>query len=136
MNKLRTKRTTHRPKSEPLEPEVIDSEAGDESPSIAFKLLYDASGLPVWEGVPDPAQMYSWAIREMVILGRLCPDLDVRFNAIKFLAQEFCPQVPPETDEERERRAAVLEIEGILRTKGIGPPLQEPIELETTVDGN
>ena len=125
MNSKPHTRRSHRAKSEfeAIEPEVV------ESPT--WELLYSAAGLPEWEGAPDPATMYGFAIREMSILARLCPDLQVRFAAVKFLAQEFAPQVPSESEEERERRMAHIEIEQILQAKGLRPPQDAPIELET-----
>ena len=128
MNSKPRTRRSHCAKSEPppIEPdEVIGSS------NAAWELLYSAAGLPEWEGAPDPATMYGFAIREMSILARLCPDLQVRFAAVKFLAQEFAPQVPSEGEEERERRMAHIEIEQILRAKGLRPPQDAPIELET-----
>jgi hypothetical protein len=132
MNKLRTK-GTHRRKTEPeiIQPEVVMDSDAVESPDASWQLLYASSGLPTWEGSPNREEMYSWAIREMVILGRLCPDLEVRFAAVKFLAQEFKPQEPVETEEERERCQAHIEIEALLRARGIAPPEDAPIELET-----
>ena len=47
------------------------------------------------------------------------------------LAEEFAPQVPSESEEERERRMAHIEIEQILQAKGLLPPEDAPIELET-----
>ena len=127
MNSKPRTRRSHRAKSEapPIEPEVIDSG------NATWELLYGAAGLPQLEGAPDAATMYSFAIREMSILARLCPDLQVRFAAVKFLAQEFAPQVPSESEEERERRMAHIEIEQILQAKGLLPPQDAPIELET-----
>ena len=133
MNSKPHTRRSHRAKSEP---EPIEPDEVIESRNAAWELLYSAAGLPQWEGAPNPATMYGFAIREMSILARLCPDLQVRFAAVKFLAQEFAPQQPSETEEERERRMAHIEIEQILKARGIAGPETEPLEMEIVSEGD
>src|SRR5262249_9568729 len=113
---MKSKRPKHRPKPDPdpIEPEVIDP---------VSEVIYGAAGLPTWiNNEPDPKRLYSFAIHEMCVLAKLCPDMNVRYQATKFLAQEFAPQVPSEREEERERRMAHIEIEQILQAKGLRPP--------------
>jgi len=96
-------------------------------------LLYNSAGLPAIQGVPDPSQMYAFAVRELAILARCAPDLEIKLEASKTLLREFSPKAVAETQEDLDRRRAVVEIETILQAKGIAPPETEPpIELETS----
>jgi hypothetical protein len=99
MKKPRSKRTTHRTKAQPepevaAQPEVIAAEPMDEE-RARWDLLFSQAGLPEWESMPDAATLYSFAIKEMSILARLCPDLEIKYQAIQFMAREFAPGRPP-----------------------------------------
>jgi len=128
MNKPPSK-PAHRPKKSERE---IRAEPERAEPEF-FDLLYNSAGLPAIQGAPDPSQMYAFAVRELAILSRCAPDLEIKLEASKTLLREFSPKAVAETQEDLDRRRAVVEIETILQAKGIAPPETEPpIELETS----
>jgi hypothetical protein len=131
IHRIRTKAKGAVPKASPdrssLPAQVTD-------PITARELLFGASGLPSWQGSPDPAKIYSHAVKELVILSRLAPDLGIKLEASKFLAAEFRP-VAQESEEARERRLAFSQIDQILRAKGIAPPQEPTLEMEVVREG-
>jgi hypothetical protein len=130
MNKKPRIETVHRvrepkaAKSKPPSTELTTAQVGHE-------LLYGASGLPAWQDndAVDPARVYAHAVKELALLGRLAPDLNIKLAANQFLVNEFRPAAQ-ESEEVRERRLAFSQIDQILRAKGIAPPEEPPLEME------
>jgi hypothetical protein len=85
-------------------------------------------GVPDWNDgeLPDPIRIYSFAVKQLMILAAACPASEVRAAAARFLCAEFAPVKPANGTNEK------AEFIGQLRRAIAGylPGLGESIEVE------
>jgi hypothetical protein len=93
----------------------------DPGQELIDQMLSDPESIPdCGDGPPDAQAVYSFAVRQLSILGALCPEYDIRVEALSLLMKEFGTR--PSESVDPERRAAFVSIERILEARGIRVP--------------
>jgi hypothetical protein len=100
------------------------------------QLLSNPESIPDWgDGPPDAQAVYSFAIRQLALLGALCPEFDIRVEALGLLMKEFGARSSEAVDPER--RAAYAAIHRILESCGIRVPREAGLlEMEVAREGS
>jgi hypothetical protein len=109
----------------------------DSRQELIDHLLSNTDEIPeLGGGLPDRNRLYSFAIRQLAKLGALCPEFDIRIEALGLLVKEFgSSSGPPVVD--GERRAAFVAIERILEARGIRAPRDAGLlEMEEVREGS
>jgi hypothetical protein len=115
------------PETPPEEP----AEAMDNSERTRWELLYSEAGLPPIGDVINPAQLFAFATRELAILARLAPDLNIKLAASQFLFREFNTRPGGLTEKEEFIVKLKREMQRVVIEEDAG----EVLDLATSVSG-
>jgi hypothetical protein len=88
-------------------------------PNVIRDLLENVDAIP--EDPLNPEAVYRFALQQLTILGCLCPEYDIRMEALLFLAAE-CKPAPSDASAGRIREEAFVKIERILEARGLRGP--------------